>query len=230
MIRWAVIPMKPLTDAKSRLSDILSEPQRQKLVMSLFTHTVIQLQESDRFDGIAVVTADPTLVQIGDELGIHIIHEDTPSDLNTSLTACLKVLKAHKVDGIMILPGDLPYLNARVLQDMVSEIEVHHTMMISPDLHLNGTNALYLDPIDNLPFCYGDQSFTRHIQFARQMHYNVKIYLSDHLKVDIDTIDDFRQHEDILQYHIQTQSEQFPELIQKTASSQVNEDGESISD
>jgi len=202
MIRWAVVPMKPLEEAKTRLSTILRPVEKRNLVLSLFIHTIVQLQECDKFDGIAVITADPVLAAVAEKMKIHVIKEAKPCDLNSSLNEALSYLKEYKVNGMMILPGDLPFLNARVLTDMVSEIESHHTMMISPDHLLKGTNALYINPIDNLPFSYGDNSFTRHIQFARQMHYNVKIYLSDHIKVDIDSPEDFNQHKDVLQYHL----------------------------
>ena len=202
MIRWAVVPMKPLEEAKSRLAAILTPVEKRNLVLSLFTHTIVQLQECDKFEGIAVITADPVIAALAEKMNIHVISEARPSDLNTSLNEALPFLKDNKLNGMMILPGDLPYLNARVLSDMVSEIEPHHTMMISPDHLLKGTNALYINPIDNLPFSYGENSFTRHIEFARQMHYNVKIYLSDNIKVDIDSPEDFNLHKDILQHHL----------------------------
>jgi 2-phospho-L-lactate guanylyltransferase len=199
--------MKPLKDAKSRLSTILNPEERQQLVLSLFTHTIVQLQECAKFDGIAVITADPIIAREGERLQIHVIPEETPSDLNTSLTNALPYLKERKVAGMLILPGDLPYLNARVLQDMASEIEAQYTMMISPDHLLMGTNALYINPIDNLHFCYGEHSYSKHIQFARQMHYNVKMYLSDPIKVDIDGPEDYKQHQEILALHLKKQTE-----------------------
>ena len=202
MTRWAVIPIKPLDDAKSRLADILSPDERRELVIALFVHTVTQIKESGKFEGIAVITADPQVWEISHQMGIDIIEEPIPSDLNESLFNALEWLKPRLVRSLMILPGDLPYLNARLLVDMVAEAEQFNLMMISPDQSLSGTNALHVTPKEGLAFTFGEDSFIHHVHLAKRMNYNLKIYMSDQLKVDIDTPEDYRQHHKILEYHL----------------------------
>jgi 2-phospho-L-lactate/phosphoenolpyruvate guanylyltransferase len=200
MIRWAVIPMKPLDVAKSRLSSILDDETRKNLVIALFTHTVSELQESGKFGGITVVTADPYLWKISQELGIQVIEEPFPSDLNDSLANALDWMKIKLAQSVLILPGDLPYLSSRLLLDMATESELFNLMMVSPDHHLSGTNALQVTPKEGLRFEFGDQSFIRHVHLAKQMEYNLKVYMSDQLKVDIDTPEDYGQHRPILEH------------------------------
>lgn len=202
MTRWAVIPIKPLDDAKSRLADVLSAAQRRELVIALFAHTVKCLQETGKFEGIAVITADALVWELSRSLGIEVIEECAPSNLNLSLAKAMEWLKPRMVHSLMILPGDLPYLSSRLLADMVSEAEKINLMMVSPDQNLSGTNALHVTPKEGLAFEFGEDSFMRHVHLARRMNYNLKIYMSDQLKVDIDTPDDYRLHRSILDYHL----------------------------
>jgi 2-phospho-L-lactate guanylyltransferase len=213
MKQWAVVPMNPLDVAKSRLASILDMTEKQNLVVALFTHTILQLQECGKFEGIAVITADPFLWEISNKMNIIVIQETKPKDLNSSLQSALVDLKERQVNNLLILPGDLPYLNSRVLVDMISEMEQSNQMMITPDQYLNGTNALFINPLDKLPFSFGPNSFAKHIQLAKQLKYRIKIYISDHLKIDIDTPKDYKQHQNILQALLA--ENRFPIPVQK---------------
>ncbi|MBI9050876.1 MAG: 2-phospho-L-lactate guanylyltransferase [Anaerolineaceae bacterium] len=202
MKQWAVIPMKPLNDAKSRLSTVLSDQERKALVIALFKHTLDQFSTIHKFDGLSVITADPVLAGIARSDDVEVFEETEPSNLNHSLQAAMPFFIKKKVNSLLVLPGDLPYINTRVLIDMEHEMEKSNLLMIAPDQHLSGTNALFFNPLKKMEFFFGEHSFIKHIENGRAAKYSIKLYFADALKMDIDTPEDMLQHQKILNYRL----------------------------
>ena len=200
MKTWAVVPMKPLRDAKSRLKDVLSVEDKNKLVLTLYKHSLALMRDNRKLDAFAVITADDQLKDIARSYGAHIVDEDTPSGLNESLKNALPYFIKEKVDNLLVLAGDLPYMNQPVLLDLAREMEKRNLLMVGPDQNLVGTNALFFNPLWKMKFFFGEDSFHKHVQFGKETRYDVKLYVSDALKYDIDTPKDLEQHQKMVQF------------------------------
>lgn len=208
MKTWAAIPMKPLREAKSRLKELLSEEEKDKLVITLYRHSLALMRDNRKLNAFAVITADDELKKIAESYGAHVVEESRPSGLNNSLKQALPYFIQQKVDNLLILPGDLPYLNQPVLLDLAREMEKSNLLVVGPDHDLEGTNALFFNPLWKMKFHYGEGSFHKHIQFGKEARYSVKLYVSDALKFDIDSPKDLKQHEKMVNFLLNGASEE----------------------
>jgi 2-phospho-L-lactate guanylyltransferase (CobY/MobA/RfbA family) len=65
------------------------------------------------------------------------------------------------------------------------------TAVIAPDRRRQGTNLLFTNPADLLVFSYGQESFERHINLARQKGARVEIVENERIALDLDVPEDY---------------------------------------
>ncbi|MBN1259601.1 MAG: NTP transferase domain-containing protein, partial [Anaerolineae bacterium] len=107
---WAIVPVKPLYHAKSRLAAVLDTAQRQALVVALLRHTLSVLAQVDELATVLVVSADPVVCTMGRTSGARILREDRAPGLNASLNEAGDFASAGGAAGVLIIPADLPRL------------------------------------------------------------------------------------------------------------------------
>ncbi|HXX77827.1 MAG TPA: hypothetical protein VEI53_05010, partial [Ktedonobacteraceae bacterium] len=59
----ALVPVKSLSIAKSRLTSSLTQHQREKLVLDMFHHVLRVLFASEVFDKVSVVSSDQQILE-----------------------------------------------------------------------------------------------------------------------------------------------------------------------
>ena len=69
MTIWAIVPVKPLRWAKSRLSGVMSEEDRLELSQKMLTHTLKVLADIPSIDRTLVVSRDPRVLALARNLG-----------------------------------------------------------------------------------------------------------------------------------------------------------------
>ncbi|PEQ11874.1 2-phospho-L-lactate guanylyltransferase [Novosphingobium sp. PC22D] len=181
---WAVVPAKPASRAKSRLSGVLSPAERARLAADMLAHVVATARAYDAIDAVLVIGGSAPQ---GD--GVEWA-EDPGGGLNVALQWALDQV-AHRGGGrVVTLAGDLPLLTQA---DLIRLIDLpRDTIGVAPDRHGTGTNALSL-PLpgaDRFRFAYGSGSFARHRSEARRIGYNACAILGNGLAKDIDEPDD----------------------------------------
>ncbi|MCX6071481.1 MAG: hypothetical protein NTU91_11600 [Chloroflexi bacterium] len=80
MSLWAVVPVKPLDRAKSRLASALAPEERASLVQSLLERTVGILRQVPAVTEILVVTRDPGVAGWASQTGSQVLREDREPD------------------------------------------------------------------------------------------------------------------------------------------------------
>jgi len=91
---------------------------------------------------------------------------------------------------LLVLPADLPLLDAEDVRAVLKEAGEGPSAVISPDGARSGTNALLIQPPDALPFAFGADSFEAHLGTARGRGLDVRICERPHLAFDLDTAED----------------------------------------
>jgi 2-phospho-L-lactate guanylyltransferase len=91
---------------------------------------------------------------------------------------------------LLVLPADLPLLDAGDVRAVLQETGERSSAVISPDSMRSGTNALLLHPPDVLSFAFGPDSFEAHLGAARRRDLDVRICERPHLAFDLDTAGD----------------------------------------
>jgi 2-phospho-L-lactate guanylyltransferase len=92
---------------------------------------------------------------------------------------------------IMMLPCDLPLLSAPAL-DAFAALRHARTLVLAPDRHGTGTNALIVDAAAGIEFKFGDGSLRLYDAWARDRGHSVAICTRHELGFDLDTPEDLK--------------------------------------
>lgn len=186
---WAVIPIKALDKAKTRLAPVLTLEERQKLVVQMFEHTVQELADWPLLEGILVVSNDPFFEKFAKPYGFEFLLEDQPCGLNSSVTLAAEYLQSQGIQAMLVIHSDLPWISQYELNLLV-KVAPDHGILIAPDRHRSGTNVLWAAPPLIIPFAYGCDSFQKHQELAQQANCPMIIFDSDSLSLDLDLPED----------------------------------------
>lgn len=202
MTLWAIVPVKPLKRGKSRLSEILSVTERAELNRRMLENTLRTLNSIQEIDTVLVVSKDTEALSIARELSARTVLEDGNPELNTALQRAKMVAKAYYVNEIIILPADLPLITPEIIRNLLSYASEPPQMIIAPDNRKDGTNALYINPVDLIDFHYGPGSYSIHMEAAEKANARIKIIENEELGLDLDLPEDLNRYQEILKSRI----------------------------
>jgi 2-phospho-L-lactate guanylyltransferase len=180
----AVVPMKPLIQCKLRLAPVLAAAQRGGLALAMLERVLRAVQSGDAADGVTVLGGDEAIRALCRRLGAG-WEADPAGDLNGALQSYYAGIRAHGLDGILYLAGDLPRVSAEDVRRLVAELE-------TADLVLGagargGTNAIGLR--GGLPFRFdlGGRSLERQRAQAQVRALRWQVVTAPALQADVDT-------------------------------------------
>ncbi|MEV0293037.1 2-phospho-L-lactate guanylyltransferase [Nocardia sp. NPDC050710] len=140
----AVIAVKSLDQAKSRLADRLRPEHRARLVLAMLADTVTAALAVPRVRSVTVVTPDPAVSALVRALGAEVHPEPRISDLNAALGDAAAALRdRHGPIELLALQADLPALRPEELADMLAAAPVGRRSIVV-DHAGTGTAALYI--------------------------------------------------------------------------------------
>jgi 2-phospho-L-lactate/phosphoenolpyruvate guanylyltransferase len=184
----AAIPVKRLSEAKSRLSPSLLDHERRDLVRRLLARTVDVLHESGVIDRVALVTPEPSTAE---SLQVELIADS--GELNDALAAAVQWALVAGARSLLIVPADLPFISAAEIRAFVDDDPALYGIAIAPTED-GGTGALLLTPPNIIPPAFGPGSYERHLALARLFGVRAERVLSDALSFDLDTPEDLRRY------------------------------------
>ena len=190
MTLWAIIPVKPLRRGKSRLSGMLTEDERTALNQKLLEHTLMTLSTLKELDQVLVVSRDPQALTIARNHGAKTVQEDGQPHLNTALARATVMAKVHATHGVLVLPADLPLLEREDVLALIYRAVKPPVVVIAPDRHGKGTNALLICPAGQIEYDFGEDSFQRHCDRALQSGARLEIVELPSLGLDLDLPED----------------------------------------
>ncbi|GCE12705.1 2-phospho-L-lactate guanylyltransferase [Tengunoibacter tsumagoiensis] len=193
----ALIPVKSLDEAKSRLATHLTAVQRASLMLDMLRHVICTLRTSQVLSSISVVSADTRVLERAQEWGASTWLEEQAGH-NPALTAAAKRELINGSNALLTISADLPLLTTREVQEMV-DLAHHYEVVLAPSQDQTGTNAILVRPPLALPYLFGVNSLPRHQREAQQQKLSHVLYSSLGLALDIDTIDDITQLETLEQ-------------------------------
>lgn len=186
MCIWAIIPVKPLNRAKSRLADVLEPDQRRFLAETMLRHVLETVRAVPQVMGTLVISRDTKVLSIAREYDARTVQESGAPELNTALLRATKVVASWGCNATLVLPADLPLIAPEDVTSIVNLGRSVMTVVISTDQSEDGTNALFMRPPGLIPYAFGPGSYARHVQLAREAGAEVIVYRSDRLSLDID--------------------------------------------
>jgi len=105
---WAVIPAKPLAEAKSRFG--LDREQRQAIAQDFLLRVLQVVRGAIPARNAIVVSRDEDILAIARALGLRALQEKAGGDLNDALGAAAVYAQARGAVGVLSVFSDLPYL------------------------------------------------------------------------------------------------------------------------
>lgn len=191
---WLLVPVKSLSAGKQRLSDVLSDAQRQRLNRFFLRHTLEVAAGFPGLDRTAVVSDDEEVLAVARSAGARAIH--TPErELNAALADGRSVLRRAGAAAMIVLPVDLPAVRSTDIKE-VAGFGFRHAMVVCPDRHGVGTNALYVSSTFAPDFRFGADSFRLHQEEARRCGLTPKLLVNENIGVDVDLPADLAVLED----------------------------------
>lgn len=190
MTVWAIVPVKPLRKAKSRLSDVLSEDERALLNFTMLGQTLRTLKSVPAIDQILVVSSDSSVLALAREYDARTVQEDGETDLSIALRRAVVVAKMYNAAGLLILSADLPLLSERDIEKMLALGKSSPFVVLAPDRHNDGTNAIYMNPPDIVECKIGAGSYDHNLKQASLKSVPVEICQLTSLGLDLDVPED----------------------------------------
>jgi 2-phospho-L-lactate guanylyltransferase len=199
---FAVVPIRSLEGAKSRLGGLLDAEERQDLVRLLLERTIAAARATPAIDTVVVVSPDPVVLELAGRLGGHPLAQIWPDHvwpdhdggssggLNEGLAEAIQWAGAAGAEAVLILPADLPSISPAAIHQVVATaaaalVPGRPLVLVVPDRHGRGTNALLLRPPDVIRPSFGEDSRLAH-QAAAARAGALAIELDGPLGLDLD--------------------------------------------
>lgn len=186
MTLWAIVPVKPLLRAKSRLSSVLNKEDRAELSKKLMLHTLDVLDQVPEIEQTLVVSRDTRALALAREHNARTITEHGSPTLNPALDRATVLAKSAGASAVLVLPADLPLVTPDDLQQMIEQSGEPPSLVVAPDRHEQGTNALLVAPPGLIEYKFGPDSFAHHLKRGRSAGARVEVCQSPALGLDLD--------------------------------------------
>jgi 2-phospho-L-lactate/phosphoenolpyruvate guanylyltransferase len=190
MTIWAIIPVKPLRSGKSRLAGALTADERAELNRTLLQHTLKTLSNLKEVEHVLVVSRDPQALTVARMYGARTVREDGQPHLNTALKRATVVAQVYATRGVLVLPADLPLISREDVLTLIEHATDPPVVVIAPDRHEKGTNALLISPSGLIEYDFGENSFQRHCQQVKEAGARLEVVNLPSLGLDLDLPED----------------------------------------
>lgn len=191
----AVLAVKGLADAKSRLATVIGPADRRDLVLAMLADTVDAARAAGALD-VVVVTPDATVAAAAQTVGARAVADPSPGS-RPGAPGPLNAALAHGVDAarmavphaiVVVLQADLPTLRPGSLRAAVRASDGHARALV-PDRSGEGTAALLLSAPSDRTILFGIGSAAAHRDSGAADLTAGGARWPD-LRADVDTLDD----------------------------------------
>jgi 2-phospho-L-lactate guanylyltransferase len=154
----------------------------------MFADVLAQIERAAALDEIFVVSGEPAVHKLATEAGATLIDDPVEKGQSQATLSGLARAAAKGYERALLVPGDCPLVDPGELDLLVrgSAEEV----VIVPDRHAAGTNALLLDPSGSFEPKFGPGSLARHVEQAQSKGLQHVVTTVPSLGLDVDTGED----------------------------------------
>jgi 2-phospho-L-lactate guanylyltransferase len=180
-LRAIVLPVKSLSETKSRLGPMLSPLERGALTLAML-EDVMDVTQSLGGWSTWVISPDETVLEIALGRSAHAIREEKPPLGNAIRQAEDEALE-RQVDTLAVLLPDTPLLTTEALTRAL------HTLgpvVLAPSADEGGTNLLVRRPPGAIDARFGTDSYRKHLEAAALAQLPTAIVGSPELAFDLD--------------------------------------------
>ena len=158
-----IVPHRGLAAAKTRLSPVLDDGEREALARRLLVQVLAVAHQS--CGDVVVITPSEALEPLVVTAGARLVVQ-RGLGLNAGLEQARQEAIADGVTTLVILHGDLPNLTTDDVAALLDALPEAGGLAIAPDRAGSGTNALALRPPDVVAFRFGVGSYAANVAEA----------------------------------------------------------------
>ena len=207
MTTFVIVPVKKLDDAKSRLSPLLLNNERKEFCLKMLEDVLATVKTTRLVQQTVVVSMDTRALRVAKSFNAVPLTETQPG-LNRAVSEATCWCIQKGATSALILPADIPLITSEDV-DQIINLSEGSPIVISPSQD-GGTNALLQKPPNLIPTRFGRNSFVEHLNEASVRGVLAKVYRSQRVAMDIDSIRDL---ESFLKVEGQTASHRFLDEI-----------------
>ncbi|HEX4718138.1 MAG TPA: 2-phospho-L-lactate guanylyltransferase [Thermoleophilaceae bacterium] len=183
----AILPVKSFADAKQRLASLLGSGSRHALAQAMFHDVLASLRRVEGVERIVVVASEPSVEFAADEQMV-LIEDELRDGQSQAALVGIRWAVASGFERVLLVPADTPLLSAPEVDALLANAP--EAVVIVPDRHGTGTNALLLRPPTAIGPSFGPDSLQRHVASAEAAGVTHRVEQVQSLIFDVDTADD----------------------------------------
>jgi 2-phospho-L-lactate guanylyltransferase len=184
----AILPVKSFAQAKQRLSGGLEPDLRRRLAEAML-QDVLEALNASAIDDVIVVASADAVAALAADAGARVLRDQAQGHNAAAALGAREALRAGAGRALFV-PGDCPALDAAELDELIGRPATVPSVMIVPDRHGTGTNALLITPPDAMTPSFGPGSCQRHAALAGGAGLLHEVVAVPSLALDIDTVED----------------------------------------
>jgi 2-phospho-L-lactate guanylyltransferase len=182
----AVLPVKSFGTAKQRLGAAVGRQDRGELAAAMLGDVLDALRATGGLAELIVVTAEPRAAAAAREAGAFVVDDPVEAGQSDAAARGVRAALARGASRALLVPGDCPALDPA---DVTALLDGYAGagLVIVPDRHGSGTNALRIEPPDAIEPSFGPGSFARHAALGAAAGVVVRVAQAPSLELDVDT-------------------------------------------
>jgi 2-phospho-L-lactate/phosphoenolpyruvate guanylyltransferase len=184
----ALLPLKDLVQAKTRLSGLLRPSERRALAQAMAEDVLGVLADHRGVAQITLVSDDPGAALLANKYGADCWTESSLAcrGLNPIIQRASERLLASREEPLLVLHCDLPLLTVDDISMALAAQRESGGLVIGCDRQGQGTNLLAFDASTMPVFSFGADSCARHMAGARSAGIPAQVLESPGIAVDVD--------------------------------------------
>lgn len=183
----AILPIKSLALAKTRLAHMLSSDERRGLALAMLEDVLRSLRASQQIEHIHLLGRDPEALRLARLYAAEWLFDST-RDLNSALRLGARHATERGAQSLLLLHADVPLISAADIERMTTALDGPSSLALAAARD-GGTNALACSAPLPIPLCFGRRSMAMHLEVARRRGIHAQLVYSPTLR-DIDRPED----------------------------------------
>ena len=182
---WVIIPVKSLTEGKTRLAPAISAEDRAKLIPAMAQDVFGAFADFGELP-VMVVTSDERVADLARQFDFEVLVEQSAEGESLAVAHATEEVRLRGGTGSLVVPADVPLLTAADVTKIVASAPEQGSLLV-PSRSRRGTNAVLRRPCNLFPLRFGDDSFEPHCRAARNTGLVLTVLENERIGLDIDT-------------------------------------------
>jgi 2-phospho-L-lactate guanylyltransferase len=187
-VRFVLIAAKELAFAKTRLASALpSVGERSALAAAMFRDVLSAALAAKSPDRVAVITSEPSLLELSREAGAIAIDEQFPRGLNVAVKLATDQLMRSGVTTVCTMLSDTPGVTGEDVDTAFAAMPAGEGgVVLVPSRDFSGTNMIVRNPPEVIATQFGRFSLVRHLEDCREKNIACEVLRLQRPALDLD--------------------------------------------